>query len=283
MSDNERQVDESFGEFMDDIIGTPEEKKEPETQEVIEEEESHEEEVQDEAEQEDADDSEEETEEETAASEEGEDDEDEDEEPEEESEDPRDAIIAQMQARLDALEKPKAPPKEEKEEPPPLPDDLQQRILGDLDIDDVTSDPKLFMQVIQNALTVGRDMTYEHVMKAIPNMVIQQTKGYQDLMSMQRRFYKKNKDLRSFKNIVANAANEVHSEHPDWEVEKVLEEAAKVARKTIGITTKKSKLENPPSNKPKQKPAFAKTPSSKKPKAQQVSKLQKDINDTLDI
>jgi len=292
MSDNNKSTgehqDASFGDFLNSLEGKESEEKVEE--EVIEEEDSQEEEVQDETDQKDEDDSQEEEEEEASASEEGEEEEDDDlddDEGEEGEEDPRDAIIAKMQQKLDDLEKkvekPATPPKEEKEEPPPLPDDLQQRILGDLDIDDVTSDPKLFMQVIQNALVAGRDMTYEHVMKSVPKLVIQQTRGYQDLMAMQRRFYKQNKDLRSFKSVVANAANEVHSEHPEWSIEQVLDEAAKVARKTIGITKKKGKQDNPPRDKgKKQKPAFAKTPKKTEVK-KQVSKLQQDIAETLDL
>lgn len=277
MGDNENRteetmVDESFGDFLKDI---PEETANEE-EEVLQEEDSQEE-VQDEAVEEAEAGSEEESEEEAETSEEDETGED-----YEESEDPRDAAIRELREELNALKsQQKAQPQEEKEEPPPaLPDDLQQRILGDLDIDDVTSDPKLFTQVLQKAISLGRDLTYEHVMKRIPKMVIQQAKGYQDLMEMTRRFYNQNKDLRSYKNTVAAAANEIHSEHPEWGVEQIMTEAAKRARKSIGLSKKAQKQPTPPGK--KQTPAFAKTPKAKQVK-QQISKLQQDINSTLDL
>jgi hypothetical protein len=278
-------------DFLGEVGETPDETKsedvldEKPKEEIVEEEDSTGEVADESTDEEVKDDTEEAEDEEAGTSEDTEEEEDDDDDDSFEDSgtatDPKDDVIRQLQERLDKLEKGDKAPEPKKEEPPALPEDLQQRILGDLDIDDVTSDPKLFMQVMQNALTVGRDMTFEHVMRRIPDLVMTQTRGYQELMTMTRKFYKEHKDLRPYKNTVVAAANEVHSEHPDWEYSKVMSEAAVRARKTIGIT-RKQQSQNPPgkTKATKQKPAFAKTPKAKKVK-EQVSKLQQDINQTL--
>lgn len=234
-----------------------------------------------------ADDIQEEEEEEAGATEEEEEEveeevvEEEEELDDDDSEDPRDSLIADLQARLDKLEG-----KKEEPEPAPapvtleMPEDLQQQILGDLDIDDVVADPKLFTEVLNRALKVGIEVSREATMRSIPNLVMQQVRGYADLQAMSKKFYNEHKELRPYKNTVAAAANEIHSEHPDWDYPKIMQAAAKRAKKTIGVTGKK-KQQNTSLKDKRQKPAFAKTPKAKKVKAQ-VSKLQQDINDVID-
>lgn len=281
-------VDESFGDFLNEIEPEVEAKPEEETseegqeeeqeqeseEEGQEEEESHEEQEDEEAVEEVEDDSQEAEEEEGAAPQEEEEEEVEYEEP-----DPRDVAIADLRREIDELKKDKPAPKEKEEPPPSLPDDLQQQIMGDNDLDDITSDPKLFTEVLARAITVGRDLTHEHIMKSIPNLVMQQTRGYQDLLRARKRFYSQNKDLRPFSEAVATAANGVHSEHPDWKMDRIMTEAAKRVRVSLKIRKKKSG-KTPPGK--KQTPAFANTPRGKKVKVK-PSQLQKDINDVLDL
>lgn len=283
-------VDDTFAEFLEELPESPppvedaaEEVTEEETEETVdgsgEPEEEEEESGDEEAVEESEDDSEEEGEEEDEASEVDEeededlDDEDSDDEP---TDDPRIAALERQLAELKAAQEKKETPKEEP--PPDLPDDLEARIFGDIDFDDAMADKKLFSQVITNALKVGRDITHEHVLRSIPNMVIQHTRGYHDLVQLNKRFYRKNKDLREFKETVVAAANEVHSENPELGMEDVLDKAAVRARRALKLSGKKA------SNKPqrkKQKPAFAKTPKKKTTVKKKVSKLQDDINKTL--
>lgn len=284
--ENESTVDPTFEEFMNDSDEGRLQETEQEQEEVTVEEEDSQEGEDDEAREESEDDSQEEEEEEAEASEEAETGEDEDDydDDEDDDEDPRDALIAQMRQELDDLKKTVGAPKkeEEKEEPPPkLPEDLASKLLGEYSLEDVTEDPKLFAEVLGRAITLGRDMTYEHVMKRVPKLVVSQAKAYQDLMDLTRKFYNENKDLRPYKNLVATAANEVHSENPEWGTEKVMSEAATRARKTLKLSNKK-KSQRPKGEKKKQKPAFAATPKAKKIKPQ-LSKLEKDIAETLDL
>ena len=282
--------DEGFEEFFGDLSESGAEEdapdEEPEIKEDEEEAKEEEEESKDEESDEEVeDDSEEASEEEAPASkvdeeEEVDDDLEFDEDLEDAPEpDAKDDIIAQLTARLDKLENPKEEaPKEEPQAE--LPDDLEARIFGDLDFDDMMADKGLFLKVIKNALQVGGEVTKENILKTIPNLVTQQTRGYYELNKMNRLFYKKNKDLRGFKKTVVAAANEIHSANPELGMEQVMERAAVRARKVIGI--RKGAKPDAPKAKPKQKPAFAGTPNKKK-KAVKLTGLQKDLKDTLDF
>jgi len=280
--------DQGFQEFFNDLpesgatAPVEEEPKQSDEEEVAEEEE----EVQDEgALEEESDDTTEVPEEEEIASgvdeeeEEDEDDLDLDEDPE-----PQPQGNQALLDRIDKLEKlltakAEGPPKEDP--PPTLPEDLEAKIFGDIDFDDAMADKGLFMKVIANALQVGSDVTRENVLKTIPNLVTQQTRGYYELVKMNKKFYKQNSDLRGFKETVAKAANEVHSEHPEYAMEKIMAEAAVRARRVLGIK-KGAKPTAQPAKKPKQSPAFANTPKKAK-KPVKLTGMQKDINDTLDL
>jgi len=293
LEENENENDSGFdAEMFEDEPPVEEPEPEKEEEELEQEEE---EEPSDEPDKEEQDDSAEAEEEETPAPEVEEeeeepgepgdvDDEDdldlgEDLEEEEETELER---LRRENAELKAKPTPKAE-EPQKEEPPAIPDNLTEAIFGDLDFDEAMADKGKFMQVIENAIKVGRDITHEHVLKSVPNLVVQQTRGYHELLKLNKRFYKANKDLRGFKKTVVATCNEIHSEHPEMRMEEVLAKAAPRARKALGIKKgAKGKPPVPPKKGKKQKPAFANTPKKKKVQ-EKVSKLQNDINTTLDL
>jgi hypothetical protein len=228
-----------------------------------------------ETEQEDEDDTEEEEiEEETALIEE-----------EDDEEHSKDDEIAELKKRLAYLEESqKKPPETPQEVPMPVMSvqDFEKQVFGEIDFDEAMEDKEKFVQVIKNAMTMTRDLTHEHILKTLPDLVIKQTQGYNALIKMTNKFYQQNKDLRAFKKTVAAAANEIHSENPGMSIEQVLEKAAKRARKVIGIKREQTQQKTVKSETQKQTPAFVKKPRSRKVE-EQKSEMESEIDSMLNI
>jgi len=93
---------------------------------------------------------------------------------------------------------------------------------------------------------------------------------------MVKEFYGANEDLLGAKRTVAMYSNEVHSEHPDWEVKDVFNEAGARTRKALGLRASATKP------KPKQNPAFAKQRGARKGGGEEPTDLQKDIDDLME-
>lgn len=154
---------------------------------------------------------------------------------------------------------------------------------ADVDMEMVREDPKELNKLL-NAVTVkASDMAYERALRAIPELVGKLVSRHATLKEMSDQFYVNNSDLVTMKKTVARVANEIHSENPDWTVQKVFDEAGDRTRKILGL--KKPLVAETPEEEPEvpisRTPAFATQRGARGGGAQTLSKAQKEIDDLL--
>ena len=114
--------------------------------------------------------------------------------------------------------------------------------VGDIeDLEDLMRDPKEFNKLLNKVFQQGVAKTKkelgEGVLRSIPDIVKLNVSTVIALREANEKFYKANEDLQPYKKVVAAAYESVASEHPDWTVDKVLEETANTARKTLELTS----------------------------------------------
>ena len=151
--------------------------------------------------------------------------------------------------------------------------------LDGLDLDDVTTDPKLFNNVLSKIESRIRgaiaEETTRSTLMAIPDVVQYQIKQQAALDELVREFYDGNQDLKPVKHTVAMVAQNIASEHPDWTVKQVFEESAVKTREILklnipgGITTTTEPL----------KPAFADHAKAHSKTNVKLSELQKQLDE----
>lgn len=151
--------------------------------------------------------------------------------------------------------------------------------LDGLDLDDVTTDPKLFNNVLSKIESRIRgaiaEETTRSTLLAIPDVVQYQIKQQAALDELVREFYEGNQDLKPVKHTVAMVAQNIASEHPDWTVKQVFEESAVKTREILklnipgGITTTTEPL----------KPAFADHAKAHSKTNVKLSELQKQLDE----
>jgi hypothetical protein len=164
---------------------------------------------------------------------------DEEEKEEEPKVDDKDVIIADLQAKLAEAIKPKEEPKKEeevKEEPLQFTD---QDFVGEIDLDEVTRDPKEFNKLLnkiyQQAVTDAKKTIGEGVLKSIPDIVMKNVKVAEDLRKMHDEFYSTNKDLEPFKKVVAVVFEEVASQNQGKSYTDLLKLTAPEVRKRLNL------------------------------------------------
>ena len=151
--------------------------------------------------------------------------------------------------------------------------------LDGLDLDDVTTDPKLFNNVLSKIESRIRgaiaEETTRSTLLAIPDVVQYQIKQQAALDELVREFYDGNQDLKPVKHTVAMVAQNIASEHPDWTVKQVFEESAVKTREILklnipgGITATTEPL----------KPAFADHAKAHSKTNVKLSELQKQLDE----
>ena len=108
-----------------------------------------------------------------------------------------------------------------------------------------------------------------------------------EISALQRatdRFYEQNEDLSAVKPTVGAVANQIADRHPEWSVEKIMEESAKSTRKLLRLPDPKAEKPKPSRRKKRVDPSFAKSKggsSRTKPKLK-TSKLQSQIDELLE-
>lgn len=158
-------------------------------------------------------------------------------------------------------------------------EDVIKTYLGDVHIDDVVTKPELFVKVLKGVEERAREEAVTRVITQIPNIVIRYIQQHNALQKATTEFYESNSDLAQARKTVGAFANEVSSEHPDWTLEKVLDETAIRARKALGIVKQVQ-------SKSKVKPGdtgLVKGPGKTgvKGKVGNLSGLQKEISDLI--
>ena len=180
------------------------------------------------------------------------------------------------------VEKPPEEKKPEEEKPPekaPEPPKVRNFLegLSQEDIEELMGDPKklndLLNRVANDASARNVDIVVEKIMLAIPKMVATHIVQQSKLTKLVDSFYEANEDLTNCKRTVAAFANNVHSEHPDWTVAKIFDEAGKRTREALGLRTKASRKA--------QSPAFVKQRGARSDKEPKLSGLEGEIADLI--
>jgi len=118
-------------------------------------------------------------------------------------------------------------------------------VVSDADgLDDVLSSPESFNSAINNTLKGFG----EQVMKAIPGIVQNAVVQQNSMQEMAKQFYTDNADLGRYKKFVSQVSEKLSSDHPEWGMEKLMDETAQEARKRLNLrkkTQKKSNSNNP--------------------------------------
>ena len=181
-------------------------------------------------------------------------------------EDPRDAKIRELEekiAKLESLTRPAESEPSEPSEPETTTTDEEiptEDFLGDLDIDDVVSDPKALNQLLNNvhrkALERARlelKQSSENVVRSIPDIVRNVTMLTTRLKKISDDFYNENKDLVPWKKTVGAVMEELISENPDKTYKELLPQVASEVRRRVGLYREATRQDGPPSPPPRRK------------------------------
>jgi len=156
-------------------------------------------------------------------------------------EDPRDKELRELREEIEKLKGPKtqAPKTEVPSTNAPI---AEEDFLGDLDLDEVSRDPKLFNQLL-NKLRKGSieysraevKRAVESVVRSIPDIVKNNVALTATLKEVNEKFYKDNEDLKPWKKMVAAVFEEKFSEDPSKTYTNLLPEVAVETRRRLGL------------------------------------------------
>jgi uncharacterized membrane-anchored protein YjiN (DUF445 family) len=165
-------------------------------------------------------------------------------------------LMATVQRLMDTAEKKIVPEEKPKDlfEDPAFKDFVEELGVDEVGAAKVMGFLKLMEQrMVQSAV--------DQAMKATPEVVSKNLQHKETMESIKTKFYEQHEILTEFKPLVGQAAQLLADEHPDWTIQKILEEAANKSYKVLGVDpNKKKELSNSGSEAGKRKtPAFAKT------------------------
>ena len=145
----------------------------------------------------------------------------------------KDAVIAELRKELDAAKA--STNSEEAEAEPELPALAVEQFLpeGVDSLDELSREDanQLLNRVASHAVKLG----YEHAIRAIPNIVRHNVTMQLSMAEAVKDFYAANPELTAYKKVVAQQAQNVASEHTDWTVGQVFEEAGVKAREQLKL------------------------------------------------
>jgi len=154
--------------------------------------------------------------------------------------------------------------------------------VGDIDMEDLTSDPKVFNKVLnmvyKKGVEQGRNLK-EDVLLSIPNVIKHSVSQQTAMQRAAESFYERNPDLNTpdRKRIVGMKAEQIIAEHPEYTLDELFEETEKSVRELLNL--KKSAT----TSDKKSKPSFGKKTKGKaKPKpSEKLTELQKEIEEMI--
>jgi hypothetical protein len=153
--------------------------------------------------------------------------------------------------------------------------------VGELDLDMLSVDKDIMNTMLNGVVNNAVNRAVEKMLVNIPGVVSTQVKQQKRLTDAVDDFYGENEDLIPAKKVVAMNTNEVVAEHPDWTLEKVLEEAAVKTRKMLG-KVKETTGKTEETNVSGRKPALPKRTSAKaKETKPSMSKLQQELAELM--
>jgi hypothetical protein len=152
---------------------------------------------------------------------------------------------------------------------------------GGIDLDDITTDPKAFNDVLKKVearvrMAVAQEAA-QSALLSIPDVVQHQIKQQAALNKLVETFYEENEDLKSVNHTVGMVAQNISSEHPDWTVKQVFDAAAAQTRTLLRMPAP-TEARTPAEP---LKPAFAQRPGGRDRAAGtvNVSALQKQLDE----
>jgi hypothetical protein len=147
--------------------------------------------------------------------------------------DPKDQEIADLKARLDALEK---VPETTTVKPSELPVTTEQSFIPeDSDLDELTRDPKKLNETLNKVYQKGMQDTRTALMAELPNLISSQVTLIQQVKETADKFYKDNSDLVGFKEAVSVVYNELAKANPKQTFDKLMAATALEARKRLKL------------------------------------------------
>lgn len=118
-------------------------------------------------------------------------------------------------------------------------------LIESVDFDEIMESKEKFMEFFTTALKTVQKTTTDYVSGVVPDVVVRQT----SMQEVAKSFYDANPELVPVKQYVATIATNIAKENPDWQVQQVLEEAAKVSKMALNIqpaTPANSRTSKPP-------------------------------------
>lgn len=157
--------------------------------------------------------------------------------------------------------------------------------VGSLDMDDVASDPKVFNQVLNNAVNqavtaainkVNQTLSgVEKTVRELPTDLMQRTKQELLLDNKINAFYQSNEDLVGVRRTVGAVAAEIAAKEPKLSVDELFDKAAEQTRKLLKLPTPKPKAK---SKGEFDDPAFAAKTSTRR-QGKKVSDFQAELDE----
>ena len=191
---------------------------------------------------------------------------------------------AELLKRVEELSKSKDEVKTEE----PVPDTTLEDIFKDLDVDDVTDSTESFTTFLTSFAEVISKNAVAQALKQVPEVATKANDQKKSFAEVRDKFYTDHAELAEVKNYVAQVAGTVASEHSDWTVSQVLEEAAIRSKKALNITEVKEPVKSDEKKEEKEKkkknPAFAKPQGNRRNVSREdMTDLEKDIADIIDL
>jgi hypothetical protein len=143
--------------------------------------------------------------------------------------DERDKIITDLRAKLAEREVVKEPVRE----PPKLPE--EQDFLGEVDLDELTRDPKEFNKVLNKIYQRAVVDTRSSVVETLPEIVKTNIQIMSELKATSEKFYEDNKDLQPFKKVVAVVFDELAVASPTKNYADLIKEVGPEVRKRLDL------------------------------------------------
>lgn len=156
-------------------------------------------------------------------------------------------------------------------------------LFGEWKFDEIIENEDSFKKFLGDFAKKISAHTEERLLEKLPTTVSKLTVEQISARETVTSFYDDNKQLAAVKPFVAKVVTTVASEHPEWDLPKVLEESAERAYKALGLKRVVEEQEKKPGAK---KPAFA-GPASGKRGVQDAdsgkTKLEKELEELMEL
>jgi len=152
----------------------------------------------------------------------------------------------------------------------------------DDDIDSILNNKEklneLAVRIYRKAIEDSGKHTSENMQNFVPQAVVEHVQKHLILKEGIDSFFKENSDLLAVRKTVGAITNDVVAEHGDWTLSQILDEAGKRSREVTGIKKRNDANINDNRN-----PAFAGGNGGRKLVNENVSAIEKQISDLIDI